>query len=163
MRQALAGEPVRRFMNPQPITIPPETTLRQFVEDYVYRHHRKAFPVVADGKLDGYVSTQMLAPYSRDEWDLHTVGDIMEHDWKPLSISPDADALKALSKMQRTGLSRLLVVDGEQLLGMVSLKDLLQFLHLKLELEGEESDSDQPPRPTLRDARRKSETSLPNV
>ena len=163
VRQALAGEPVRRFMNPQPITVPPETTLRQFVEDYVYRHHRKAFPVVADGKLDGYVSTQKLAGYPRDEWDVHTVGDVMEHDWKPLSISPDADALKALSKMQRTGLSRLLVVDGEQLLGMVSLKDLLQFLHLKLELEGEESDTDQQPRPPLRDARRESETRSPNV
>jgi hypothetical protein len=39
--------------------------------------------------------------------------------------------------MQRTGASRLLVVDGARLVGLVSLKDLLRFLRLKLELEGE--------------------------
>ena len=38
--------------------------------------------------------------------------------------------------MQRTGSSRLLVTEGDRLLGIVSLKDLLRFLDLKLELEG---------------------------
>jgi CBS domain-containing protein len=37
--------------------------------------------------------------------------------------------------MQRTGSSRLLVTDGDRLVGIVSLKDLLRFLDLKLELE----------------------------
>jgi len=37
--------------------------------------------------------------------------------------------------MRRTGSSRLLVVDHGQLVGMVSLKDLLRFLSLKIELE----------------------------
>jgi CBS domain-containing protein len=37
--------------------------------------------------------------------------------------------------MQRTGSTRLLVRDGERLVGIVSLKDLLRFLNLRLELE----------------------------
>ena len=37
--------------------------------------------------------------------------------------------------MQHTGSSRLLVRDGDRLVGIVSLKDLLSFLNLKLELE----------------------------
>jgi CBS domain-containing protein len=37
--------------------------------------------------------------------------------------------------MQRTGSSRLLVTDGDRLVGILSLKDLLRFLDLKLELE----------------------------
>jgi CBS domain-containing protein len=37
--------------------------------------------------------------------------------------------------MQRTGSSRLLVIDGHRLVGIVSLKDLVRFLDLKLELE----------------------------
>jgi Zn-dependent protease/CBS domain-containing protein len=159
LRQALGGEPVRRFMNPQPIVVPPETSLRDFVEDYVYRYHRKAFPVGAEGRLEGYVSTQMLSQYPRDEWQTHSVADVMERDWKALSIGPGDDALKALSQMQRTGLSRLLVVEGDQLVGIVSLKDLLRFLQLKLELEGEERD-DNRPRPPLRDSRR--ETQAPS-
>jgi Zn-dependent protease/CBS domain-containing protein len=162
VRQALSGEPVRRFMNPQPVVVPPWTDLRHFVDDFVYHYHRKAFPVGADGRLEGYISTQMLSRYQRDEWAAHTVADVMDHDVKALSIAPDTDALEALGKMQRTGLSRLLVVEGESLVGIVSLKDLLRFLHLKLELEGEERDEDQRPRSPLRDVRRETETRAPN-
>jgi Zn-dependent protease/CBS domain-containing protein len=161
VRQALTGEPVRRFMNSQPVVVPPWTDLRHFVEDYVYRYHRKTFPVVADGRLEGFVTTQMLSRFPREEWDGHTVANVMEHNWKPLSIRSDDDALKALAKMRGSGASRLLVVDGDRLVGIVSLKDLLRFLNLKLELEGEERDENRP-QPPLRDARRDSETRSTN-
>jgi CBS domain-containing protein len=38
--------------------------------------------------------------------------------------------------MSRSGNSRLLVADGEQLRGVVTLKDLLNFLSIRLDLEG---------------------------
>jgi Zn-dependent protease/CBS domain-containing protein len=134
-RQALQGEPVRRFMNPDPIVVPPSLDLRHWVEEYVYRFHHKMFPVVADGRLEGVISTEALTHFPRDEWDFHTIAEAM---WpSPLSISlpPNADALQALDQMRRTGSSRLLVTEGDHLLGMVSLKDLLRFLELKLEVE----------------------------
>jgi hypothetical protein len=31
-------------MSRRPIVVPPQTDLRSWVEDYVYRHQRKAFP-----------------------------------------------------------------------------------------------------------------------
>ena len=60
----------------------------------------------------------------------------MRQNLEDITITPDADALDALSRMQRTGSSRLLVTDGDRLKGLLSLKDLLRFLNLKLELEG---------------------------
>jgi Zn-dependent protease len=150
IRQALTGEPVRRFMNAQPIVVPPALDLRHWVEDFVYRYHRKAFPVASNGHLEGFISTQSLARFPRAEWELHSVGEVMRHDLRPVSISPDADALEALNKMQRTGSSRLLVTEGDRLLGVISLKDLLRFLSLKMNLE----DSSEPPgsRDTFSDA-----------
>jgi CBS domain-containing protein len=47
--------------------------------------------------------------------------------------------------MQRSGSSRLLVTEGDRLVGIVSLKDLLRFLDLKLELELEQSPPVSPP------------------
>lgn len=139
VRQALRGERVSRFMNREPIVVPPGVDLRSWVEDYVYRYHRKMFPVASNGHVEGVIGTQALARFPRQEWDKHTVAEAMRQDVDLLSISPDADALEALGKMQRTGSSRLLVTDGNRLVGIVSLKDLLQFLDLKLELEGDES------------------------
>jgi Zn-dependent protease/CBS domain-containing protein len=136
VREALQGEPVRLFMNPHPVVVPPSLDLRGWVEDYVYRYHRKFFPVASNGHVEGVISTQALAKYPREEWSQHTVGEVMAHDLAAASIPPDADALQALSKMQRNGMSRLLVTDGDQLLGIVSLKDLLRFLDQKIELEG---------------------------
>jgi predicted transcriptional regulator len=106
------------------------------VEDFVYRYHRKTFPVVSDGHLEGCVDTRALALVPRAEWERHTVGEVMRHDLGPVTIAPDADALEALEQMRRTGFSRLLVTQEGRLVGIVSLKDLLRFLALKLELEG---------------------------
>jgi Zn-dependent protease/CBS domain-containing protein len=135
IRQALQGEPVRHFMNAEPIAVPSSLDLRHWVEDYVYRYHRKAFPVVSDGHLEGIITTQALAQLPRGEWDRHTVGEVMRHDVRALTIRPDDDAVHALVKMQRTGSSRLLVTEEDRLVGIITLKDLLRFLNLKLELE----------------------------
>ena len=136
VRKALQGEQVRRFMNQQPIAVPPSLDLLHWVEDYVYRHHHKAFPVASNGHLEGFISTRSLAKVPRSEWDRHTVGEVMEHDLNGVTVSPQTDALAALEQMQRTGTRRLLVQEGDRLVGILSLSDLLQFLHLKLELEG---------------------------
>jgi Zn-dependent protease/CBS domain-containing protein len=136
VRQALAGEPVRRLMTPDPVTVTPSLDLRRWVDDFVYRYHRKAFPVVADGRLQGLIETGSLADIPRDEWDRCTVGEVMRRDVEAIAVSPQADALEALERMQRGGSGRLLVTEGDRLVGILSLKDLLRLLSLKIELEG---------------------------
>jgi len=51
-------------------------------------------------------------------------------------IGPDADALSVLGRMNETGNSRLLVVDNGRLAGIVTLKDLMEVLALRMEIEG---------------------------
>ena len=53
-----------------------------------------------------------------------------------LAVTPDTDALQLLKKMQETGSRRLLVTDHGHLLAVVSLKDLMNFIATKLDLEG---------------------------
>ena len=135
-RQILGGQPVSRFMSGQPIAVTPNVSIRELVEDFVYRYHHKVFPVVRDGRLVGCVSTAQLGAIDRSQWDERTVDDVMEHCSADNMVRPDTDALEAMSKMQRTGRSRLLVVRDGQLVGILSLRDLLDFLALKLKLEG---------------------------
>jgi Zn-dependent protease/CBS domain-containing protein len=139
VRQVLQGETVRRFMNDQPIVVAESLDLHHWVEDYVYRYHLKTFPVVADGRLAGVVETLALSRVPRAEWHEHTIGEIMRQDLEALSIAPNADALDALGKMQRSDVSCLVVTEGNRLVGIISLSDLLRFLSLKLELGGADS------------------------
>jgi Zn-dependent protease/CBS domain-containing protein len=137
IRQALHGEPVRHFMDREPVAVPPGLDLRRWVQEYVYRFHRRAFPVASDGRLEGYITTQALTRYPRQEWERHTVGEVMRQQLDAVTVSPDTDALEALRRMERVGANRLLVTDGERLVGVVTMRDLLRFLNLKLELDAE--------------------------
>ena len=67
----------------------------------------------------------------------HTVAELSNSCDPENSIPPDTDALKALEIMNRTNNSRLLVTEGDRLVGILSLKDLLQFFSLKVELESQ--------------------------
>jgi Zn-dependent protease/CBS domain-containing protein len=141
IRQILQGEPVSRFMNRDPIVVHPSLSLLDWVEEYVYRYHHKAFPVVVVGRLEGLISTRHLANFPREEWEMHTVAEAMQTNLDNITLAPDADALSALERMQGQGAERLLVTENGRLVGLISLRDLLAFLHLKLELEGDEDNS----------------------
>ena len=135
VRRALEGEPVARFMQRDVHSVPPQVTVRELVDDYVYRHHFKLFPVVEEGHLRGCVTTREVRELPRDEWSEHAVDELITPCSPDNTISPDADATQALSQMSHTGQSRLMVVEGDRLLGIISIKDLMKFIALKVELE----------------------------
>jgi Zn-dependent protease/CBS domain-containing protein len=135
-RRALEGEPISRFMKSDAVTVPPSISLEQLVEDYIYRYHFKMFPIVEEhGRLLGCVTTKQIREIPREEWSRRTVGDIASQCTPENTIGPQADAMKALSIMKQTGNSRLMVVEGGRLVGIIALKDLLELLSLKVELE----------------------------
>jgi len=134
-RKALEGEMVRRFMVTDPVTVPPTISLHQLVDHYIYRHHFKMYPIVEGGKLTGYVTLRQLKEVPHDQWDRVMVREVAQPCSPAMTVPPDTDALQALSIMNRTGSSRLMVVEDDRLVGIIALKDLLQFLSLKLALE----------------------------
>ena len=137
VRKALGGEPISRFMQTNPVTVPPSISVRELVDDYFYRFHYKMFPVSTNGNLAGCITSRQVMNIPREEWDRRSVQDVLAPCSVESTIAPDTDALKALSIMNRTGNSRLMVVEGGHLVGIVTLKDMLRFLNLKIDLEGE--------------------------
>lgn len=136
LRRAFEGEPVARFMQPNPVTVPRQVSVTELVQDYIYRHHYKMYPVLDDaGRLIGCVTARQVKELPREEWDTTTVGALAKHCSPENTVRPDTDAMSALSAMSRTGVSRLMVAEGDQLLGILTLKDLLRFFSLKIELE----------------------------
>lgn len=140
MRKALEGEPVHRFMTRDPVTISRGLSLKEFVESYVYRFYHDMFPVTDDGRVLGCVTVRQLKNVPREYWENAMVGEIMAPCDDGNTIDGDADILQALAVMRHTENSRLMVTTEGRLVGIVTLKDLLKFFALKVELE----DADQP-------------------
>ncbi len=134
-RQALEGETVRHFMNPEPISVSPTTSLEQLIENYVYVHHHKMFPVVDNDKLIGSISIDQIKSVSSDERSHRTVSEFLRPCSDENTIDVNTDAAKALSIMTQSDNSRLMVTENEELVGIVSLKDLQKFLSLKMEFQ----------------------------
>lgn len=137
VRRMLEGEPVRRFMNDAVVSVPRQISVRELIDEYVYRHHFKLFPVVDGGRLVGTVSTQQVEGVPREEWENTPVSQIALPCTRGNTVGPNEDAMDALAKMRREGISRLPVVtDAGELVGILALKDLLELFELKVELEG---------------------------
>ena len=138
IRRALEGETVERFMKRDPVTVPPDITISDLVEHYVYKYHFKMYPVTKDGDLLGCITTKEIKEVPREKWNETRVSDAAQRCSQDNSISPDTDATRALSQMGRSGQSRLMVTEGGHLVGLITLKDLLSFLTVKMDLSGED-------------------------
>jgi Zn-dependent protease/predicted transcriptional regulator len=136
IRDVLKGEPIERFMSKNPVIAPANISIDELVHDYFYKYHFHMFPVVQDSEVLGCISTREVKKISREKWALHSVREMMVPCSEENTVSPETDAMDVLSILQRIGASRLMVMDGNKLIGVISLKDLLQFLALKLDLEG---------------------------
>lgn len=136
MRQAVEGRTVENFMNDNPVTVSPDLSIKDFIEDYVYKFHFKMFPVVKDGKLKGCISTKQIKEVEREKWNSYKIKDVLWECSSDNTVSTDTDASKLLNKMRNTSTSRFMVVDNGKLVGVVVLKDLLDYMSLKQDLEG---------------------------
>ena len=137
VRKSLQGETVAHFMNKAPVTAPPSITLQELVENYLYRYYFKMFPVMEDGRLIGCITTQRVKQVPREEWGRRTVAEIADQCTVESAVAPDADAAKVLGLMSRTGKTRLMVIEGDRLVGIISVKDILGYLAAKLNSGGE--------------------------
>ena len=86
-------------------------------------------------ELVGCVTARDVKELSPNEWNVRTVDDVAKPCSDQNTVTPEADALKVLTKMRQTGLGRLLVADRGRLLAIVSMRDLLNFLAAKLDIE----------------------------
>jgi Zn-dependent protease/predicted transcriptional regulator len=135
IRRALEGEKVRELMKKDVVTVPPGISVEELVEDYVHKYNFKMFPVVDEGKLAGCITTRRLKEIPRAEWRSRTVSEITTLCSREIAVTPDMDVTRCLAVMNRTGNTRLIVIDKDRLAGVITLKDILGYLSSKADLD----------------------------
>jgi predicted transcriptional regulator len=97
IRKALEGETVEHVMKKDPVTAPPSLSIKDLVEEYIYTHHYKMYPVVGSGKLLGCITTRMVKEIPRGQWQSRTVGESLSGCSPENAVGPGVDVIKALS------------------------------------------------------------------
>lgn len=135
IKSAMEGKQISHFMTADPISVSPDISIHDLVEDYVYKYHHKLFPVTENGQLVGSVTTAQIKNVPRQQWQNKTVYQIMIPCTDDNTIEANLDAEEMLRRVQRTKNGRLIVTENGRLAGIVSLKDMLEVFSLQMELE----------------------------
>jgi predicted transcriptional regulator len=94
------------------------------------------YPVLDGSRLLGCVSVDSLGGIDRDDWSSTKVADVMEECSESNTVDAGLDTMELLrSILQPAGRSRFMVVDDDRLVGIIALKDLLELISLKLQIE----------------------------
>ena len=131
------GHPVSRYMRNNVVTVSPDTTIEEFVDSYVYQHYLKTLPVLKDNHLVGQISVDSIHGTDRRQWPWKTVSDYLTPITPDVIIDPQTDAADAIERMRQSGEANLIVMQEQEFVGLVSMRDLLQLLSMKMRLEPE--------------------------
>jgi Zn-dependent protease/predicted transcriptional regulator len=136
LKDLVEGQPVSRFMRSEPVTVGPSVSIAEWVEDYVYRHHYKMYPVLDGTRLLGCISVDKLQGIRREDWSSTKVADLMESRSESNTVDAGTDTMALLTNILKPGgRSRFMVVENDRLVGIIALKDLLELISLKLQIE----------------------------
>lgn len=117
-----------------PITVPPQLSIADLVEDYLLVHGYRAYPVVDDGAVLGIISIDDLRDLPAEKRASTTVKDRMRMLDESLSVSPELSLRDALKKLAAAGVP-LLVMQGNELAGMLTKSGLARFIEIRRALE----------------------------
>jgi len=133
--QVLTGVKVQDLMTPNPDTVSASIPLSEFVDHHLYQYAHDLFPVMDQGQCIGMIGLKETKSVPRDSWSKTAIADVMTPISEAARIDQFETALSALQKMRQENLSRLVVTDGQTLVGIATLKDFMRRISLDLELK----------------------------
>jgi Zn-dependent protease len=128
-RSALAGLYVSDIMVREPVTARASETLGEFMDGIAFSHRYTTYPVTEAGHVVGLLPFSCVAGVPRAEWDRRLVRDCMVPRSRLPILREDEELIEALGELSESPLQRGLVLDGDRLVGFVSISDLARILH----------------------------------
>ena len=129
MDNAFAGKTVGSLMVQNPILVSPEMTLSDFVNTVVLSKRVSFVPVVEDGILLGQIDKDVLSVIDHDNWSNTRVGDVFAGLDVASTVPPDMPISDLMAQIAQTGTRKFLVVKDHTLLGVITLANLIGYMH----------------------------------
>ena len=136
VRRALEGVPISHLMATDVVCIPADVTLEHAVNEWFFRYRYDGFPICGPDGLAGMLTLDEVRAIDRSRWSETPVSQTMDRRAREYAAPADMDAMHVLARMSQYDVGSIPVVDGGQLVGIVTRRDIMKLLRLKTDLEG---------------------------
>jgi Zn-dependent protease/predicted transcriptional regulator len=139
IRKTLGNVHVQDMMTREVITVPPDLSLDQLVHQYFLHYPYRGFPVKDNGQVLGLITLAKIKDIPPAEYPVLTVKQFMIPRTKDIMITPGITLDEVLKKMTLRNLDRLLVIQQEELVGVITRSTLMRFVEIQQILEPEKA------------------------
>jgi Zn-dependent protease/predicted transcriptional regulator len=133
LRQVLRKVTAGDLMSPNPVTIPSEVTIREAVEEYFLRYDHAAFPIV-DLDRPALLTIKAVRQIPRDEWDIRQAWSVATSIDDTCTVEADTTMDVVMERLHQEDQDRVLVVDGDSILGIITPSDIMRWVRRSQEL-----------------------------
>ncbi len=116
------------LMVAQPVTARVEMSMGELADQIGNGARYASYPVVDDGRAVGMFPLSRFAEIPQPEWDARRVGEVMLPRDRVAVLNATELLAPAVDRLQTFSLPRALVVDGERLVGLLSVSDVARAL-----------------------------------
>ena len=131
--EALRDIPVTSLMRANPPIVRPDETMDRVVLTMLLRDGVRSVPVVQNGHVIGVITIGDARNVPQSAWPETTVGQAIASS-SLISVGPDESILHAFDLFDEHTARQMLVMRGDELLGVLNHEDLVRFLVLSREL-----------------------------
>ena len=129
-RMLLASVTVRQVMVHRAVTLLPDISVQDAVDQYFVAQGCGEFPVCEEGQVLGVVTVQDVQALPTVLWPWRRVREIMRPTSPAFSIPPDWSIMQAMDRMVQGGWDCLVVMENGEIVGLVSRSAIAHFLQL---------------------------------
>ena len=133
LRLLLKEVRARDLMSPDLVSIPADTTIAEAVESFFLRYDHSAFPVV-DLDRPGLVTLKSVRQIPTDQWDVIHVWAAMTGLDDACTVGPTTTMDVVMERLREQGEDRVLVVEDDQILGIITPHDVMRWVRRSQEL-----------------------------
>ena len=133
-REVLAGHTVAQAMSARCTAVAASLTLQQLIDRYILATGQRCFLVDRGGRTAGLMMLSNLKEIPRSHWAVTTVEQAMLPIEKTQRVNPETALSAAMQAMAQAGVKQLLVVSGDEVVGMLRSDDAVAYLATLLEL-----------------------------
>lgn len=134
MQHLTAGKTVADLMTRRPVTVRPDQSLADVVNQVFLANGISFAPVIEDGDLLGFVDLAMIRRIDREHWEATKADDVVEAPSGGYVVAPGLPVDELLKKVSGSGRTKFLVMEDDRLVGIVTMRDLVAYLDISRQI-----------------------------